>query len=59
MTAVFDDAGRFQGHEPNEGCEHRTVGSHRAWCLDCTEWCYPRNPCLRCERAEHNLEGQP
>jgi len=21
--------------------EHRTVGPHRAWCLDENEWCYP------------------
>lgn len=51
MTVVFDDQGRFQGHDPNEGCDHHTVGSHRAWCLDCGEWCYPSIPCVRCERA--------
>jgi hypothetical protein len=50
MTVRRDDQGRFLGHDPNEGCEHRTVGS-RAWCLTCTEWCYPREPCVRCERA--------
>lgn len=27
--------------------QHRTVGPHRAWCLDCGEWCYPA-PELRC-----------
>jgi hypothetical protein len=50
---IFDDKGRFQGHEPNEGCEHRTVGSHRAWCYNCNEWCYPdpEMACVRCERA--------
>ena len=24
-----------------DGYEHRTVGPHRAWCLNCHEWCYP------------------
>jgi len=23
--------------------EHRTVGSHRAWCLNDGEWCYPES----------------
>jgi hypothetical protein len=31
----------FTGHEPRECGEHRTVGPHRAWCFDCSEWCYP------------------
>jgi hypothetical protein len=30
-------------------CEHRTVG-RRAWCLTCSEWCYPTSPCCRDER---------
>lgn len=40
---------RFHGFEPRECGEHRTVGSHRAWCFDCGEWCYPKAPCVRCE----------
>ena len=36
MSAEF-----FEGHEPRECGEHRTVGPHRAWCFDCNEWCYP------------------
>lgn len=41
----------FHGHWPRECGEHRTVGTHRAWCLDCTEWCYPRMDaaCKGCE----------
>jgi hypothetical protein len=31
----------FAGHFPRECGEHRTVGPHRAWCHDCSEWCYP------------------
>jgi hypothetical protein len=31
----------FEGHEPRNCGEHRTVGPHRAWCYDCSEWCYP------------------
>ncbi len=23
--------------------EHRTVGSHRAWCFNDREWCYPES----------------
>lgn len=41
----------FTGHEPRECGEHRTVGTHRAWCFDCGEWCYPKAPCVRCEIA--------
>lgn len=48
-VAVFDDHGWFFGFEPRECGEHRTVGEHRAWCFDCSEWCYPKAPCIRCE----------
>jgi hypothetical protein len=52
-----------------EGCdcggEHHTVGS-RAWCLQCSEWCYPHSICeiqqlrnenaaLRQQLADHGL----
>jgi len=46
---MTDDLPNFEGHEPRECGEHRTVGSHRAWCYDCGEWCYPQSPCARCE----------
>lgn len=39
---------KFYGHERRECGEHRTVGK-RAWCLDCSEWCSPAVPCVRCE----------
>lgn len=39
----------FHGFEPRECGDHRTVGSYRAWCYDCTEWCYPAAPCRGCE----------
>lgn len=39
----------FYGHENRECGEHRTVGSHRAWCFDDGEWCYPGIPCRGCE----------
>ena len=38
----------FTGHEPRECGEHRP-GLGRAWCFDCSEWCYPHAPCVRCE----------
>lgn len=45
--------------------EHRTVGPHRACCLDCNEWCSPRIPCDGCDRpggikcadGEANING--
>jgi hypothetical protein len=43
-----ETAERFEGHENRECGEHRTVG-YRAWCFDCSEWCYPEMPCTRCE----------
>lgn len=43
----------FHGHQPRECGEHRTVGTHRAWCYQCQEWCYPSTseglPCRGCE----------
>lgn len=44
--------------------DHRTVGSHRAWCLREGEWCYPDSLCRCClERSEDyvicpNCEGE-
>ena len=53
-TAVYDDAGNFEGHQPRACGDHRTVGSHRAWCFDCSEWCYPNFDagCIRCRHPE-------
>jgi hypothetical protein len=39
----------WEGRELRQCNDHRTVGSHRAWCHDCHEWCYPRMPCRGCE----------
>lgn len=41
----------FEGHPGRECGEHRTVGPHRAWCYECTMWCYPRleAACRGCE----------
>jgi len=50
-TAVFDGAGNFQGHQ-GSAREHRTVGSHRAWCFEDREWCYPSDGCLSCTDHE-------
>lgn len=38
----------FEGHDDRRCGEHRTVGSHRAWCHDCGEWCYPESACPGC-----------
>jgi len=42
----------WTGVEPRECGEHRTVGSHRAWCFDCSEWCYSRTPEMHCRGCE-------
>ena len=38
----------YTGYEPRECGDHRSTGS-RAWCFECSEWCYPRIPCKGCE----------
>ncbi|HUY46063.1 MAG TPA: hypothetical protein VMV92_10100 [Streptosporangiaceae bacterium] len=40
----------WTGWMPRECGEHRTVGPHRAWCFDCSEWCYPE-PEMACARC--------
>lgn len=49
MTDYNDSKPNFEGHPNSECGEHRTVGSHRAWCFNDTEWCYPHAPCRGCE----------
>jgi hypothetical protein len=39
---------KFEGHEGRQCGEHRTLGG-RAWCYDCTSYCYPEGPCFGCE----------
>jgi hypothetical protein len=45
---MTDAEENFEGHDGRECGEHRTTGS-RAWCFDCSEWCYPEEPCKGCE----------
>lgn len=42
------DDERFEGHDGRECGEHRTTGG-RAWCFECSEWCYPEAACKGCE----------
>ena len=65
LCACAGGEANFHGHWPRECGEHRTVGEHRAWCYDCTEWCYPRIeaacngcelPALRARLAEAEAE---
>lgn len=42
----------FVGWSPRECGEHRTVGDYRAWCYDCTEWCYSREIEMACKGCE-------
>lgn len=52
----------FEGFPERECGEHRTTGM-RAWCHDCTEWCYQAWPCKGCEivqlrkKAERSLRS--
>jgi hypothetical protein len=46
----------FVGHRGRECGAHHTAGPHRAWCFDCSEWCYPLVPCARCELPILRLE---
>lgn len=50
------DAEYFEGHKPRRCGEHRTVGPHRAWCDDCSEWCYPSSGCAGCGPTREELE---
>lgn len=38
----------WAGMEARECGEHRTTGG-RAWCFDCSQWCYPSQLCRGCE----------
>jgi hypothetical protein len=38
----------FEGHAERECGEHRAT-IRRAWCFDCSEWCYPHCGCKGCE----------
>ena len=49
VSDLRDEDGHFLGHAGSECGEHRTVGAHRAWCFQCSEWCYPEVPCKGCE----------
>lgn len=37
----------FAGHDNRECGDHRTTG-RRAWCFDCSEWCYLDDGCRGC-----------
>lgn len=65
VKQVYDDRGYFEGWTGRWCGDHRTVGSYRAWCYDCAEWCYPRleAACVRCrvpvlERELEELRSQ-
>jgi hypothetical protein len=30
-------------------CGEHQEASGRSWCLDCSQWCYEVDPCVRCE----------
>jgi hypothetical protein len=47
-AAVAPSGEHFHGLPGRECGEHRTLGG-RAWCHDCTEYCYPEGPCRGCE----------
>lgn len=57
MTIQDSTEPNFEGL-PGSTCEHRTVG-YRAWCHSCTTWCYPSDPCPRCELTRQAAEQVP
>lgn len=52
----MDTHGLFYGFQARDCGEHRTVGPHRAWCFDCSEWCYPDGPCQRCHGVDEVIK---
>lgn len=47
------ETSRWEWHGAGANVEyHRTVGTHRAWCLRCQEWCYP-DPSMHCLCCHH------
>src|SRR5262245_26260331 len=42
ISMEIEELRNFEGHGGTG--EHSTTG-RRAWCLQCTEWCYPDAPC--------------
>lgn len=51
MTASGDQRA-FVGWQPRECGEHRTVGDYRAWCFQCSEWCYSATIGMACKGCE-------
>jgi hypothetical protein len=51
-TAIFEDDDCFVGYTRRECGEHRTVGSRRAWCFDCHEWCYSHSLDMACKGCQ-------
>jgi hypothetical protein len=47
----------FTGHAGRECGEHRSTGP-RAWCHDCSEWCYRDSPCKGCELPQLRAENE-
>jgi hypothetical protein len=48
VPAVPEEGERWEGFAERECGEHRTLGG-RAWCYDCSAYCYPEAPCPGCE----------
>ena len=57
-SLVYDETGAFTGHQGTRCGAHRTVGSHRAWCHDCGEWCYPNDSCHGCRQRIELICGE-
>lgn len=54
-----DERGHYLGKKGSPS-EHCTVGTYRAWCHACGEWCYPDSPCegADCCRAPEAAAAQ-
>lgn len=48
----------FEGFTPRTCGEHRTVGLHRAWCFDDSQWCYPNEFCSGCKEGKRTVNKE-
>ena len=47
----------FYGHDGRYCGEHRTLGA-RAWCYDCSQYCYRSDGCDGCRRPQEEAEHE-
>ena len=56
MERSVSEPSNWEGATPERHADHRTTGSHRAWCLVDAEWCYPDVWCHCCHVAKGHVQ---